>query len=392
MHFSTTVVGLATAALTAAQAPSINDFTAAQIANGEAFRNISTYADETMQSNIAGRANAQCTYENASVRREWRTLPEATRKSFTDAVTCLQNHAPTHMTNLEGPNYPGVKSRFDEYVATHINYTLNIHDTADFFAWHRAFTYFLEQDLINLCGYEGVMPYWNWAEDAAAPQDSPLFNGDAYSMGGNGRYVPGRADTWLAQQDVTYPPGTGGGCVESGPFSNYTVNLGPISLPNADNVDSSFQYNPRCLERDINPWFSNRYNTYENLTTLILEQIYVENFQCLSQGMCGDNEFGVHGGGHWQIGGSMMDFYSSPADPLFFLHHAQVDKVWAIWQNLDIWNRQFIIRGTGTLGCSAPDCPEMTLDDMLPFGFVAPDQRFRDLMDTFAGPFCYRYE
>jgi tyrosinase len=34
----------------------------------------------------------------------------------------------------------------------------------------------------------------------------------------------------------------------------------------------------------------------------------------------------------------------------------------------------------------------MTLEDSLPFGFVAPDQTFRDFMDTFAGPLCYRYE
>lgn len=326
MRFSTTAAGLASAALATAQAPSINDFTAGQIANGQAFRNISTFADESIRSNIGSRTNTRCTYDNASIRREWRTLPQATRKSFTDAVTCLQHHAPTRMTSAEAPNYPGVKSRYDEFVATHINYTMNIHDTADFFAWHRAFIFYFEQDLINLCGYTGTLPYWNWAEDADAPQDSPLFTGDEFSIGGNGVYVPGRADTWLAQQDVVYPPGTGGGCIESGPFSDYTVNLGPIALPNANNVNSSFQYNPRCLERDINPWFSQNYNTYENLTTLILNEIYIENFQCLSQGMCGDNKFGVHGGGHWQIGGSMMDFYSSPADPLFHVHHAQVDK------------------------------------------------------------------
>ena len=105
------------------------------------------------------------------------------------------------------------------------------------------------------------------------------------------------------------------------------VNLGPLDLPNADNVASSFDYNPRCLERDINPWFSNRYNTYTNLTETVLESIYLEDFQWRLQGYNSNTDkFGVHGGGHWQIGGSMMDFHSSPADPLFYLHHAQVDK------------------------------------------------------------------
>lgn len=326
MRLSETVVLLATAVTAAAQAPSISDYTADQISSGEAWQNISNIAYESMQSNIGSRTNTQCTYNNAAVRQEWRTVSLDTRKSYTDAVICLQQHAPTRMTAAEAPNYPGIKSRYDEYVATHINYTMHIHDTADFFAWHRFFTHSMEQDLINLCGYTGVMPYWNWAEDAAAPQDSAIFNGDEYSMGSNGEYIAGRADTWLAQQDVTYSPGTGGGCVQSGPFSEYTVNLGPLGLPNYNNVNSSFQYNPHCLERDLNSWFSTRYNTYEDLTTVMLDYIYIEDFQCQSQGMCGDNKFGVHGGGHWQIGGSMMDFYSSPADPLFYLHHAQVDK------------------------------------------------------------------
>jgi tyrosinase len=318
---------LASITIATAQAPSVRDYTTADIASGAAWTNISNIADEAIRSNIASRQSPSCTYENADVRREWRTLPLETRKAFTDAVICLQNTEPQIMTAAEAPNYPGVKSRYDEFVATHINYTLNIHDTADFFPWHRAFAHFLERDLKNLCGYTDTLPYWNWAEDADAPQDSPLFNGDEYSMGGNGLFIPGRRDTWLAQQDIVYPPGTGGGCLENGPFSEYTVNLGPLDLPNVDNVNTPFEHNPRCLERDINPWFSNRYNTYTNLTTLVLDQIYLEDFQDLAQGYGSDtNKFGVHGGGHWQIGGSMMDFHSSPADPLFYLHHAFVDK------------------------------------------------------------------
>jgi tyrosinase len=192
---------------------------------------------------------------------------------------------------------------------------------------------------------------------------------------------------------MTFPPGTGGGCVKSGPFSNYTVNLGPLSLPSPYvNVNSSFQYNPRCLQRNLNPWFSQQFNTYQNLTHTILDYIYIETFQNYAQGYgTPDNKLGVHGGGHYMGGGSMMDFNSSPSDPLFFLHHGMVDYMWTIWQNLDITRRQYIINGTSTMGNSPPSA-EMTLNDMIPFGFVAPDQKFGDLMDTFAGPFCYRYE
>ncbi len=190
-----------------AQTPQSSDYTPEQIADGTAFNNVSRMALENMQYNSAHRntighsiTTTNCTYEIAQQRQEWRTLDTATRKSFTSAATCLMKLPPTHMTAAEAPYYPGIKSRHDEYVATHINYTLNIHDTADFFAWHRMFIHFWEQDLKNLCGYTGVLPYWNWALDAAAPQDSPLFTGDAYSMGSNGKYIANRTDTWLALQ------------------------------------------------------------------------------------------------------------------------------------------------------------------------------------------------
>ena len=193
-------------------------------------------------------------------------------------------------------------------------------------------------------------------------------------------------------QGFTYPPGTGGGCVYRGPFSNYTVDLGPLDLPNANNVNSSFEYNPRCLVRDINPWFTQRYNTFTNLTETLLDNIYIGDFQDYMQGYgSSTNKLGIHGGGHWQGGGSMSDFHSSPSDPLFFLHHGMIDRTWTIWQSLDINRRQNIISGTSTLGNSPPS-PEMTLNDTIPFGFVAPDQRFGDVMDTFSGPFCYRYD
>ncbi|KAK1055164.1 hypothetical protein LTR74_015880 [Friedmanniomyces endolithicus] len=384
-----------------AQTPQSSDYTPEQIADGTAFNNVSRMALENMQYNSAHRntighsiTTTNCTYEIAQQRQEWRTLDTATRKSFTSAATCLMKLPPTHMTAAEAPYYPGIKSRHDEYVATHINYTLNIHDTADFFAWHRMFIHFWEQDLKNLCGYTGVLPYWNWALDAAAPQDSSLFTGDAYSMGSNGKYIANRTDTWLALQDVTFPPGTGGGCVLSGPFSNTTIHLGPLDLPNTPNVNSTFQYNPRCLERDLNPYFTQTYNTYTNLTTTLLDNIYISNFQSVSQGYDSANnanKFGVHGGGHWGTGGSMSDFHSSPADPLFFLHHGMIDRFWTIWQNLDLYRRQNVISGTSTLGNSPPSA-EMTLEDMLPFGFVAGDVRFGDVMDTLSGAFCYRYD
>eukprot|EP00755_Sulcionema_specki_P003907 Sspe_Gene.28783::Locus_13226_Transcript_1_2_Confidence_0.800_Length_1535::g.28783::m.28783 len=43
-------------------------------------------------------------------------------------------------------------------------------------------------------------------------------------------------------------------------------------------------------------------------------------------------EGGPHGSPHVFVGGIMSTFLS-PEDPVFFLHHANVDRLWAIWQD-----------------------------------------------------------
>jgi hypothetical protein len=42
-------------------------------------------------------------------------------------------------------------------------------------------------------------------------------------------------------------------------------------------------------------------------------------------------ELGPHAEVHIAIGGT-MNSGSSPADPLFWLHHANIDRIWALWQ------------------------------------------------------------
>lgn len=41
---------------------------------------------------------------------------------------------------------------------------------------------------------------------------------------------------------------------------------------------------------------------------------------------------GAHGNVHMWVGGTMADFMFSPADPLFWLHHANIDRIWSVWQ------------------------------------------------------------
>jgi tyrosinase len=41
---------------------------------------------------------------------------------------------------------------------------------------------------------------------------------------------------------------------------------------------------------------------------------------------------GFHNDVHNWVGGTMGNIMVSPADPVFWLHHAQVDRLWSLWQ------------------------------------------------------------
>jgi len=43
-------------------------------------------------------------------------------------------------------------------------------------------------------------------------------------------------------------------------------------------------------------------------------------------------ENGPHNSVHGWVGGTMGSIPTAPADPLFWMHHAMVDRVWSIWQ------------------------------------------------------------
>ena len=107
------------------------------------------------------------------------------------------------------------------------------------------------------------------------------------------------------------------------------------------------------------------------------------------------SQVGVHGGGHFTLGGDPgNDVFTSPGDPAFYLHHANIDRVWWIWQKLSPRERQFsdnAIAGSRTF-LNDPPSANGTLDDEIEFGYAAgPARQIRDLMSTVGGPFCYVY-
>lgn len=160
-------------------------------------------------------------------------------------------------------------------------------------------------------------------------------------MGGNGEYIPDLGTRELtANAIVVLPNGTGGGCVYSGPFANMTVNLEVVALVGYNGttiLGDGSSYDPRCLKRDISSALAMRYSNASSTMTL-LSQPDMASFLLSMSGNGQGDELGVHGGGHYSIGGDpAMDLYVSPAEPAFWLHHGMIDLTWWAWQSKYIW-------------------------------------------------------
>ncbi|KNG49834.1 Di-copper centre-containing protein [Stemphylium lycopersici] len=381
---------------------------------------LALFAEQQVKASLEqkSRKRATCNINNVAIRREWNDLSKKERKAYTDAVLCLQAKKAKTPASL----IPGAKSRFDDFVGTHINQTNNIHFTGTFLGWHRYFTWHYEQALRNECGYKGYQPYWNWAKTAESTlEKSPMLDGSEYSMSGNGEFIPGRGNVVIANTgppEIEIPAGSGGGCVKSGPFkdmSTYSprmrlyrheradiglveVNLGPVSLglTNGSTISNGdgLSYNPRCLKRDLTNYANQQWADAPAVASLILQNRDIWNFEMTMQGWPGGPSLGVHGGGHYSMGGDPgRDFFVSPGEPLFYLHHAQIDRTWWIWQQLDRKTRMSGdgISGTGTF-LNNPPSANTTLETMVDLGYAAgPPVPMADLMSTTEGPMCYIY-
>jgi tyrosinase len=188
----------------------------------------------------------------------------------------------------------------------------NIHRCPAFLPWHRQFILDYEHDLQEASGNPNLgPPYWNWVDDAALPDPTsgPVWADDF--LGGNG-------------------DSSDGGIVKTGPFREGEWTIidgngnpdGPLirrfgeassapTLPSQTDVNNALAttpYDSSPWDRFVNPSFRNR-----------LEGWY---------GALGP---GLHNRGHVWVGGSMLPM-TSPNDPIVFLHHCFVDKLWADWQ------------------------------------------------------------
>ncbi|CAI0654038.1 unnamed protein product [Colletotrichum noveboracense] len=105
----------------------------------------------------------------------------------------------------------------------------------------------------------------------------------------------------------------------------------------------------------------------------------------------------IHGAGHQGVGGMygvLSDIWASPGDPLFWLHHCNIDRSWWSWQSRNLTERLHDISGPITpfdhdnrLGGN------VTLDfEVRTNSTINVNLPIRDLMDIGNDFLCYTYD
>lgn len=164
-----------------------------------------------------------------------------------------------------------------------------IHNCEMFFPFHRRFIRDFEE-VGQKFDKNFALPYWDELRDYSNPAASAVMSSRILGTNGKG----------------------GGSCVQDGNQKGWYM-----------------QYpNVHCLKRQynggnkINPWYSPEYIQSVLSRSHSMDQ--------LRPGI----EFSLHGSIHLSLGGDMME-PNSPNDFVFWVHHANIDRLWSVWQMQD---------------------------------------------------------
>jgi tyrosinase len=230
--------------------------------------------------------------------------------------------------------------RYDTFVTTHNAFIMGDTDSGDrvghrspsFLPWHRRFLLDFEEALqavdptVNL-------PYWDWTADRTAR--SSLWAADF--LGGTGRARDGQVlDGPFASAQGNWAVNVR---VDGRSFLRRALGTGVAQLPTKAEVDAVLA----MPEYDAAPWNSSSAGFRNHL-----------------EGWRGAN---LHNRVHVWVGGQMATGVS-PNDPVFWLHHAYVDKLWARWQKLHPQSPYLPAAGT-------PNVVDLN-DTMRPWNNVTP--------------------
>lgn len=161
-----------------------------------------------------------------------------------------------------------------------------------FLPWHRAFVVMYEQAARSLTGHaQFAMPYWDWTADRTLPS---AFTDTTYNGKPNPLYVAGRTLTNAKHWPL------------------------PDSIVGPDVMKSIY------AETDFQ-----LFGTSKNPDQNDLDMSWVVE----GGGTQGTLESTPHNTVHNWIG-KYMPSAGSPRDPIFFMHHSNIDRIWAYWNAL----------------------------------------------------------
>ncbi|KAJ1323305.1 tyrosinase [Microdochium nivale] len=286
-----------------------------------------------------------------ATRQEWRTFTPELQAGYMAAIKCLTTK----------PSRLGLStSLYDDFPYVHAKLNLDIHFAAQFLPWHRLFVHLYETALRADCGYKGRMPYWDWTRDSGTLLSSTVVRDFGGNGLGGGWSSPARPNPLVS-------------CVTGGPLAN-------VTLPYYEGGER-----PHCLNRQINN------GTGSAAEALWLASFYtpaaVANITNTSRDFATfwtRLERDPHGAIHNALGGDMGPS-TSPNDPLFMMHHAQVDRLWWLWQRAKSPAREADFGGKRVDGTNA------TLQDVMTYLGIGANVTVQGVMSTETKLLCYKY-
>ncbi|KAI1169727.1 Di-copper centre-containing protein [Nemania sp. FL0916] len=241
-----------------------------------------------------------------SVRKSWTDLTATEKQNYIDADLCL-------MSLPAKAEIPGATSRWDELQYAHAAQVRYIHGVGAFLPFHRYFVAVHDHLIREECDYKGPLPYWDEPSDVGAIGSSSLFSGTP-SFGGNGT---GKLN-----------------CIADGPFKDVVLHF-----------KEDLSTTETCISRMLND-FSFAAAAQENIDDCLAQKTYEDVWRCI--------EGKPHSAGHGGVLGTMINVMLSPGDPVFYLHHGYLDRVWYEWQSRNLSTRLTEISGGNTPSFSFP--------------------------------------
>ena len=201
------------------------------------------------------------------------------------------------------------------------NITLQVHFSWFFMPWHRLYLYFHERILASLLGDPSfALVYWNW--------DNQVLSNDTDHIGNNmPRYFTIK-DTPIydAKRDRDHVPASE--LVRINVASNVTTTDTPEEIAQ-ENLNILYQSLVTANTADM--FMGGAYRQGTDLS----------NSSVTDAPLGGSLELNVHSGIHYWTGdpnrklrSNMGVFTTAARDPIFYPHHANVDRLWDVWTTL----------------------------------------------------------